>query len=249
MSNVVSDAKREGKGPMAPAPMRRTMRRCAAFVLTAVSFGVGLVHAAQTEGSASEGSTSPAVEESGSNHRSPVEAEPQALAAGQRSNIAEAIEAGQVLEGMSAEQVTLARGAPARKEVIPPDAELWHYADGEVAFSKGAVSYVGLSVPPVRETQSRRSPADEAAPAGADASAAAGAKRPSSDTARVNTPGDGFLALRSEPTTRRGKRLLKIPHGTVLTLGDCVTRPGDGRWCRASFQGEIGWVFDRYLVR
>lgn len=69
------------------------------------------------------------------------------------------------------------------------------------------------------------------------------------DTARVHTPGDGFLALRSEPTTRRGRRLVKIPHGTRLTLDECVTRPSDGPWCRTSFQGLVGWVSERYLIR
>ena len=46
------------------------------------------------------------------------------------------------------EQVLLARGDPVRKEMIPPDAELWYYADGEVAFSGGRVSYVSLESEP-----------------------------------------------------------------------------------------------------
>ena len=69
------------------------------------------------------------------------------------------------------------------------------------------------------------------------------------DTATVHAPGDGFLSLRSAPTTRTGKRLLKIPHGTPLTLDKCETRPGEGRWCKTSFQGAVGWVFDQYLLR
>jgi len=71
----------------------------------------------------------------------------------------------------------------------------------------------------------------------------------SAGTARVHTPGDGFLALRSEPTIRRGKRVLKIPHGTELTLGECVTRRDDGRWCRTGYQGRTGWVAEQFLVR
>jgi uncharacterized protein YraI len=71
----------------------------------------------------------------------------------------------------------------------------------------------------------------------------------SAGTARVDTPGDGFLALRSEPTIRRGKRVLKIPHGTELALGECVTRRDDGRWCRTGYQGRTGWVAEQFLVR
>ena len=148
---------------------------------------------------------------------------------------------------MTTEEVLSARGAPLRKESIPPDAELWHYAEGEVAFSQGQVTYVGLDEAP--------------APSAADRSATREggvAEKPSQepleerrgpDTARVHTPGDGFLALRSEPTIRSGRRLLKIPHGSVLTLEQCVTRPEDGRWCQTTFRGRVGWVFERYLVR
>jgi hypothetical protein len=57
---------------------------------------------------------------------------------------ADAILAGIVLKGMTKEQVLIARGAPERKEVIPADAELWHYRAGEVAFSGGRATYVEL---------------------------------------------------------------------------------------------------------
>ncbi len=139
------------------------------------------------------------------------------------------------------EQVVSARGEPTRKDLIPPDAELWHYADGEVAFSQGKVSYADLETTPVAPAASPQvSPNQDAEPA---------ARADASSVATVHTPGDGFLALRSEPTTRRGKRLVKIPHATVLTLGECVKPPGDGRWCRTTFQGQTGWVFERYLVQ
>ena len=68
--------------------------------------------------------------------------------------LADAVRAGIVLKGMTKEQVTQARGAPNRKEVIPPDAELWHYHAGEVAFSDGKVSYVSLASK--REAESER---------------------------------------------------------------------------------------------
>jgi hypothetical protein len=66
---------------------------------------------------------------------------------------------------------------------------------------------------------------------------------------RVNTPGDGFLALRSEPSTRRGSRLAKIPHGTTIELGDCAPSTGRGNWCRTRYDGKAGWVLDLYVVR
>lgn len=67
------------------------------------------------------------------------------------------------------------------------------------------------------------------------------------DPVMVNSPGDGFLALRSEPTSKSGKRLAKIPHGTTLRLGVCQPTP-NGNWCQTSFQGLSGWVLDRYVV-
>jgi len=65
---------------------------------------------------------------------------------------------------------------------------------------------------------------------------------------RVNTPGDGFLALRSEPGIKGGYRILKIPHGTQLTIGDCVTDTDNGKWCKTEYGGQNGWVLDRYLT-
>ena len=71
-------------------------------------------------------------------------------------------------------------------------------------------------------------------------------------TARVNSPGDGFLALRSLPNSEAGERVLKIPHGATISIGACgpVSRPvsRSGRWCQASYNGYSGWVFDAYLV-
>lgn len=69
------------------------------------------------------------------------------------------------------------------------------------------------------------------------------------EPATVNTPGDGFLALRSEPSTQRGRRLLKIPHGTVLTLERCVAAAGNDAWFQANYANKNGWVFDRYVLR
>ncbi len=68
------------------------------------------------------------------------------------------------------------------------------------------------------------------------------------DRAVVNTPGDGFLALRSEPTIKSGKRLAKIPHGTKISLGDCQPASDGSHWCQTTYNGVTGWVFDRYLL-
>lgn len=71
-------------------------------------------------------------------------------------------------------------------------------------------------------------------------------------SATVNSPGDGFLALRSLPKSEAGERIIKIPHGANISIGGCrpVVRPvsRSGRWCQASYNGYTGWVFDAYLV-
>ena len=44
-------------------------------------------------------------------------------------------------------------------------------------------------------------------------------------TARVNSPGDGFLALRSIPDANNGMMLVKIPHGTNIEIIGCQKTP------------------------
>lgn len=71
-------------------------------------------------------------------------------------------------------------------------------------------------------------------------------------TARVNSPNDGFLAMRNIPDSEYGTRLAKIPHGATVTLNNCekvkVTIGGrSGRWCQVEYQGQTGWVFDAWL--
>ena len=73
----------------------------------------------------------------------------------------------------------------------------------------------------------------------------------SGKTAHANSPGDGFLALRSEPNSESGYRLAKIPHGAALTVFDCP-KPSNvgkisGRWCRVNYNGESGWAFDGFM--
>lgn len=78
------------------------------------------------------------------------------------------------------------------------------------------------------------------------------APAPVVQTARVNSPNDGFLALRSIPDTS-GIMLAKITHGTYIEIIGCqknaTQKPGKrrGRWCRTDFNGQSGWVFDAFL--
>lgn len=78
-------------------------------------------------------------------------------------------------------------------------------------------------------------------------SGAKGSQQQYPNVARVHTPGDGFLALRSEPSAQEGFRLNKIPHGTSVTLESCAPSNIRYHWCRTTYQGQSGWVFDRYL--
>ncbi len=72
-------------------------------------------------------------------------------------------------------------------------------------------------------------------------------------TARVNSPGDGFLALRSIPDAQNGTMLAKVPHNTNIEIIGCQKTPTQlpgkrrGRWCRTNFNGQSGWVFDAFL--
>lgn len=71
-------------------------------------------------------------------------------------------------------------------------------------------------------------------------------------SAIVNSPGDGFLALRTLPSSSAGERIYAIPHGARVFLNGCLatTRVGNktGRWCRARYGTYNGWVFDAWLA-
>jgi uncharacterized protein YraI len=64
----------------------------------------------------------------------------------------------------------------------------------------------------------------------------------------VDSPRDGFVALRSEPTVQTGVRLAKIPHATALTLGECRSTADNDIWCRTSYRGKTGWISKRYVA-
>lgn len=69
-------------------------------------------------------------------------------------------------------------------------------------------------------------------------------------TARVNSPNDGFLALRTEPSAETGERILQIPHGATLTVMACLPKAAGkkGRWCRVNYSGNVGWAYDGFLI-
>lgn len=70
------------------------------------------------------------------------------------------------------------------------------------------------------------------------------------NTARVNSPGDGFLALRTMPSSETGDRILQIPHGATVTVLGCQAKAAGkkARWCRVDYNGNLGWAYDGFLV-
>ncbi|MBS1794920.1 MAG: SH3 domain-containing protein [Acidobacteria bacterium] len=71
--------------------------------------------------------------------------------------------------------------------------------------------------------------------------------------AQVYSPGDGFLALRSEPSSSYGYRIAQMPHGADVDIIQCqnsTERVGGraGRWCQVYYEGYTGWAFDAWLV-
>jgi len=69
----------------------------------------------------------------------------------------------------------------------------------------------------------------------------------------ANSPGDGFLSLRSAPSIQEGKRLMKIPHGSQVGVVTCEGYPDtvdkhEGDWCLVNYDGKFGYVFSYYLT-
>ncbi len=92
-----------------------------------------------------------------------------------------------------------------------------------------------------RKPQKPNSPAETYSPS-----------KPAVNTARANSPRDGFLALRSEPNSETGERIAKIPHGANITVTGCP-KPSNvgkiaGRWCQVTYNGQSGWAFDRFMI-
>ena len=195
-------------------PLKRRSLRCRlALVLFAGALGSGVVHGAEPDVTPPAAPTPPAdapAPDPPAIMETPEQAQRRALATDHGAEIADAILAGTVLKEMTMAQVLLARGAPARKEVIPPDAELWYYPEGEVAFSAGRVSYVSLAAR--TEPPSDRPPP----PTQPDLTRGRAEREPSGreQPARVDTPpirvGDSYVYESKDPddprsslTTRR----------------------------------------------
>ncbi len=83
----------------------------------------------------------------------------------------------------------------------------------------------------------------------------ASTNQPGYPVVTVNSPRDGYLALKSEACIAPcGTTLIKIPHGTRLSLGTCkdnfeVADRRRGRWCYTTYTGYTGWVFDAFVTR
>jgi hypothetical protein len=75
-------------------------------------------------------------------------------------------------------------------------------------------------------------------------------KVPTVTIARVNSPGDGFLALRTGPSSSTGDRILEIPHGATVTVLACqsAAKGKKGKWCKVNYNGNAGWAFDGFLI-
>jgi hypothetical protein len=72
----------------------------------------------------------------------------------------------------------------------------------------------------------------------------------SATVARANSPNDGFLALRTEPSTVTGDRILQIPHGAEVKVLGCqaAVKGKKGRWCRVDYNGNLGWANDGWMT-
>ncbi len=68
--------------------------------------------------------------------------------------------------------------------------------------------------------------------------------------AKANSPGDGFLALRTQPSAETGDRILQIPHGSTLAVLSCLAKEAGkkGRWCRVDYEGNTGWAYDGFMT-
>ena len=103
-------------------------------------------------------------------------------------------------------------------------------------------------------------PSEAEADAAADAAVAAGATAPDLDamsnpeTRYANSPSDGFVALRSDPSIAEGSRFKKIPHGGQVSVFYCKPQNENigvrhGHWCKIEYNEITGWAFDYYLSR
>lgn len=72
-------------------------------------------------------------------------------------------------------------------------------------------------------------------------------------SAIVNSPADGFLALRARPSSKIGGKIREIPNGSKVIITNCddYSETGVGkrsRWCVAHYDGDTGWILDLYIT-
>ncbi len=138
--------------------------------------------------------------------------------------------------------------------IVIAAAALFYYSSRPPANDRSTVQQPAVISTPTPDAVNKRTPTPLASPAAPTPKAA---PTPSVDvsrpTATINSPGDGFLAMRSEPDTESGERVMKIPHAATVYLENCETTFKNvagkrGRWCMVSYNEKMGWVFDAWLI-
>lgn len=150
-----------------------------------------------------------------------------------------------------------AYAAPPRKGFTPTQALL---GGGMLLLAGGGAAYFFLRGNATPKTATAAPAADTTAAVAAQAPAYDAASGASSSTtgASIGTryadsPRDGFVALRSTPSTTSGTRLLQIPHGEEVEVlhenGPAGRVSGrDGRWIQVRYRGTVGWAFSGFLA-
>ena len=112
----------------------------------------------------------------------------------------------------------------------------------------GPSDYAATQPPAAVATPPEGTPANPAtAPAASVPTAGSSSRR------YADSPDDGFLALRSQPSAQSGSRIVQIPHAASVDVGPCdgpaeTVGGRSGRWCQAQYDGRSGYLFDAYLV-
>ena len=142
--------------------------------------------------------------------------------------------------------------------IVIAAAALFYYSSRPPANDRTSVQQPAVTATPTVDAVNKRTPTPGASPSPSPAAPMPKDRAtPSADvsrpTATINSPGDGFLAMRSEPDTESGERVMKIPHAATVYLENCETTFKNvagkrGRWCMVSYKEKMGWVFDAWLI-
>jgi len=126
---------------------------------------------------------------------------------------------------------------------------------GFIVFFKdrGAGDGPGKNIPENNRNEAQRTP-DNGTPAPPPPSPTLPPVRQLANSAvTVDSPRDGYLALKEGPCITPCRTLIKIPHGARIDLGTCrenveVADRRRGHWCYTSYAGYSGWVFDAFVA-